>query len=254
MRFLSLGSGSRGNATLLQSGETLLLLDCGFTRKELQRRLSLVDLACDDIDAILLTHEHSDHLRGAQALSRHHAIPVWATAGTLRGSEWAESSELHQINANSGDFRIGDIRITPFTVPHDAAEPCQYVFADSCKRVGILTDAGSVTSHIVSQLQQLDALLLEFNHDQQMLRNGPYPRSLQLRVGGDHGHLSNAQSIGLLGQLDHQNWQHLVAAHISEKNNDPQLVRSALDSFDTSMASRFSVLNQEKPSRWFDLG
>ena len=254
MRFLSLGSGSRGNATLLQSGETLLLLDCGFTRKELQRRLSLVDLACDDIDAILLTHEHSDHLRGAKALSRHHAIPVWATAGTLRGSEWTESSELHQINANSGDFRIGDIRITPFTVPHDAAEPCQYVFADSRKRVGILTDAGSVTSHIVSQLQQLDALLLEFNHDQQMLRNGPYPRSLQRRVGGDHGHLSNAQSIGLLGQLDHQNWQHLVAAHISEKNNDPQLVRSALDSFDTSMASRFSVLNQEKPSRWFDLG
>ena len=254
MRFLSLGSGSRGNATLLQSGETLLLIDCGFTRKELQRRLGLVGLACDDIDALLLTHEHSDHMRGSLALSRQHAIPVWATAGTLRCNQWLETSELHQINANSGEFRIGDIRVTPYTVPHDAAEPCQYVFDDSRSRVGILTDAGSVTSHMISQLQQLDALLLEFNHDPHMLRNGPYPVSLQRRVGGDHGHLSNAQSIDLLGRLDHQNWKHLVAAHISEKNNDPALVRSALDSLDASISARFSVLQQDSPSHWFDIG
>lgn len=254
MRFLSLGSGSRGNATLLQSGETLLLVDCGFTRKELQRRLGLVGLACEDIDALLLTHEHSDHVRGAQALSRHHGIPVWGTAGTLRRSEWLETSELHQINANSGEFRIGDIRVSPFTVPHDAAEPCQYVFADGHSRFGILTDAGSITSHILSRLRQLDALLLEFNHDLQMLRNGPYPLSLQRRVGGDHGHLSNAQSAGLVDQLDHHNWKHLVAAHISEKNNDPALVRSALDALDPSLGSRFSVLLQDNPSQWFDLG
>ncbi|MEJ2315652.1 MAG: MBL fold metallo-hydrolase [Gammaproteobacteria bacterium] len=254
MRFLSLGSGSRGNATLLQSGETLLLVDCGFTRKELQRRLGLVGLACEDIDALLLTHEHADHVRGAQALSRHHAMPVWATAGTLRCSQWLETSELHQINANSGEFRIGDIRISPFTVPHDAAEPCQYVFADGHSRFGILTDTGSITSHILSRLQQLDALLLEFNHDLQMLRNGPYPISLQRRVGGDHGHLSNMQSAGLVSELDHHNWKHLVAAHISEKNNDPALVRSALDSLDPSLGSRFSVLHQDNPSQWFDLG
>jgi len=254
MRFLSLGSGSRGNATLLQSGETLLMVDCGFTRKELQRRLGLVGLACEDIDALLLTHEHSDHVRGAQALSRYHGIPVWGTAGTLRCSEWLETSELHQINANSGEFRIGDIRVSPFTVPHDAAEPCQYVFADGHSRFGILTDAGSITSHILSRLRQLDALLLEFNHDLQMLQNGPYPLSLQRRVGGDHGHLSNAQSAGLVDQLDHHNWKHLVAAHISEKNNDPALVRSALDALDPSLGSRFSVLLQDNPSQWFDLG
>ena len=254
MRFLSLGSGSRGNATLLQSGETLLLVDCGFTRKELQRRLGLVGLTCEDIDALLLTHEHADHVRGAQALSRQHAIPVWATAGTLRRSDWLETGELHQINANSGEFRIGAIRVSPFTVPHDAAEPCQYVFADGRNRFGILTDAGSITSHILSRLQKLDALLLEFNHDLQMLRNGPYPISLQRRVGGDHGHLSNAQSAGLVAQLDHHNWKHLVAAHISEKNNDPALVRSALDSLDPSLGNRFSVLHQDNPSQWFDLG
>lgn len=254
MRFLSLGSGSRGNATLLQSEETLILVDCGFSQKELQRRLALVGLDCSHIDALLLTHEHSDHMKGALSLSRRHAIPVWATAGTLRACDWHDDCDLHQFNANESDFRIGEIQVTPFTVPHDAAEPCQYVFSDKRHRVGILTDTGSVTSHIVSRLQGLNALLLEFNHDLQMLRNGPYPRHLQYRVGGDHGHLNNTQSTGLVGQLDHHNWEHLVAAHISEKNNDPMLVNSALDEVDTALSGRFSVLEQDVPSKWFNLG
>ena len=159
MRFLSLGSGSRGNATLLQSGESLLLVDCGFSLRELTRRLAMAGLGIEDIDALLLTHEHSDHIRGAQSLSRQHGVPVWGSAGTLRACSWHEGSKLHQINANASDFRIGGIRVTPFTVPHDAAEPCQYVFSDLKHRFGILTDTGSVTAHIVSRLQGLDALL-----------------------------------------------------------------------------------------------
>jgi phosphoribosyl 1,2-cyclic phosphodiesterase len=253
MRFLSLGSGSRGNATLLQSGTTLVLVDCGFSLKELQKRLAMVGLAVDAIDALLLTHEHADHMKGALSLSRRHAIPVWATAGTMRACNWHESCHLHQINPNASEFRIGDIGVTPYTVPHDAAEPCQYVFGDSRHRVGILTDAGSITSHIVSQLQGLDALLLEFNHDPDMLRAGPYPPSLQRRVGGSHGHLSNAQSTSLVAQLDHAGWRHLVAAHISEKNNDSRLVRSALSSVDPALAGRFSELAQDVPSDWYEL-
>lgn len=253
MRFLSLGSGSRGNATLLQSGESLLLVDCGFSLRELTRRLAMAGLGIEDIDALLLTHEHSDHIRGAQSLSRQHGVPVWGSAGTLRACSWHEGSELHQINANASDFRIGGIRVTPFTVPHDAAEPCQYVFSDLKHRFGILTDTGSVTAHIVSRLQGLDALLLEFNHDLRMLHNGPYPPSLQRRVGGSHGHLNNAQSAGLIGQLDHHNWKHLVAAHISEKNNDPQLVRNALGEVDAALDGRFAVLDQHSPSDWFEL-
>jgi len=252
MRFLSLGSGSRGNATLLQSDETLVLVDCGFTLRELQRRLALVSLDIEQVDALILTHEHSDHMKGALPLSRR-GIPVWATAGTLRRCQWHETSELHQINANASGFRIGEIEIMPFTVPHDAAEPCQYRFSDRRHHVGILTDTGSITSHIVSQLQGLDALLLEFNHDIDMLRNGPYPYALQRRVGGDHGHLNNGQSMQLVERLDHDNWQHLVGAHISEKNNDPGLVRSELDRLDSALSARLSVLGQDAPSGWFEL-
>lgn len=253
MRFLSLGSGSRGNATLLQSEETLLLVDCGFSLRELNQRLAGTGFGIDDIDALLLTHEHSDHIRGALSLSRRHAIPVWATAGTLRGCDWADTSELHQINANERGFRIGDIHVTPFTVPHDAAEPCQYRFSDRRHCVGVLTDTGSITSHIVSRLRGLDALLLEFNHDVRMLQNGPYPPSLQRRVGGSHGHLNNGQSAGLIGQLDYHNWKYLVAAHVSQKNNDPLLVRTALGEVDAALAGRFAVLDQDGPSRWFEL-
>jgi phosphoribosyl 1,2-cyclic phosphodiesterase len=253
MRFLSLGSGSRGNATLLQSAETLLLIDCGFTLKELQRRLETVSIAATDIDAILITHEHADHVRGAPVLARRFQIPVWATSGTAKCVKWGSGVELHQFNANVGHFRIGSVDIKPFTVPHDASEPCQYAFSSQNRRFGMLTDAGSITSHILEHLDDLDSLLLECNHDPLMLQNGPYPPALQVRVAGNHGHLNNLQSCELVKQLERKNWQHLVVAHISEKNNHPDLVRSSLLNVDQTLADRLHLLQQDHTSDWFEI-
>lgn len=253
MKLLSLGSGSGGNATLLQSGTTTLLIDCGFSLKELELRLAQRDLEASCIDALLLTHEHGDHVKGAAVLSRRYKIPVWTTAGTSRGCKWHQDSHIHHFHANGASFRIGEVDVTPFTVPHDASEPCQYVFQANRKRLGILTDTGCITTHIVSQLQGLDALVLEFNHDINMLEKGPYPPFLQRRVGGNHGHLNNCQSADLLRQLDHHRWEYLICAHISAKNNAEQLVRDAVEGVDASLNERLRILEQHGPSQWFDL-
>ena len=253
MKLLSLGSGSGGNATLLQSGGTTLLIDCGFSLKELESRLAKADLTASCIDALLLTHEHGDHVKGAATLSRRYNVPVWSTAGTSRGCKWHQDSQLHHFHANGNSFRIGAVEVTPFTVPHDAAEPCQYLFQANQKRLGILTDSGCITSHIIAQLQGLDALVLEFNHDIKMLQQGPYPPFLQRRVGGNHGHLNNYQSADLLRQLDHQRWKYLIGAHVSEKNNAEHLVRDAVESVDNSLSERLQILNQNVPSQWFVL-
>jgi len=253
MRFISLGSGSRGNATLLQSGETLLLIDCGFTLKELERRLNSIDLSPVDISALLITHEHSDHVRGAALLTHRYQTPVWATQGTSQAVKWKEVTQLNEFNANAGSFRIGSVTVTPFTVSHDASEPCQYTFAAHNRRFGMLTDTGSITSHIVEHLKGLDSLLLECNHDSGMLENGSYPPALQKRVGGNHGHLNNLQSCSLIEQLDRPHWQHLVAAHLSEKNNHPDIVRKEIIDVDQSLGERLKVLDQDKPSQWFEI-
>jgi len=253
VKLLSLGSGSGGNATLLQSGGTTLLIDCGFSLRELESRLANADLSASAIDALLLTHEHGDHVRGAATLSRHYNLPVWTTAGTSRSCKWHQDSQLHHFHANGNSFRIGEIDVTPFTVPHDAAEPCQYRFQANQKQVGILTDSGCITSHIVTQLQGLDALVLEFNHDIKMLAQGPYPPFLQRRVGGSHGHLSNCQSADLLRLLDHQRWKYLIGAHVSEKNNTTHLVKEAVDDVDRSLGERLQILEQRGPSQWFVL-
>lgn len=253
MRLLSLGSGSRGNATLLQAGGTTLLIDCGFTLKELEARLALVDLEISTVDALLLTHEHGDHVRGAAALHRRYSTPVWSTAGTSRGCSWGSGADIHHFHANGGSFHIGALEIFPYTVPHDAAEPCQYVFQSRRQRLGILTDAGTVTAHMLAHLQGLDALLLEFNHDREMLAQGPYPYFLQRRVGGSHGHLSNCQAARLLQRLAHQQWKFLIGAHVSEKNNAEPLVRSAVHAVDASLGERLCLLGQNQPSGWFDL-
>lgn len=254
MQFCSLGSGSRGNATLLQAGETLLLIDCGFSAKQLELRLDLIGVQASQIDALLLTHEHGDHVRGAPVLSRRYNIPVWATPGTSSGCQWHDDVDLNLFNPHSGGFRIGDVDVTPFTVPHDAREPCQYVFNAAGKRFGMLTDVGTITPHIVEQLSGLDSLLLEANHDLEMLANGPYPRSLQARVSGSHGHLNNGQSASLVERLDSaSNWTHLVCAHISEKNNHPELVRKSFSAVDDALAARMTILVQDGPSAWFEI-
>ncbi len=228
MRFASLGSGSHGNATLVEAGATRLMIDCGFSCKETEKRLQQLEVAPDSIDAILVTHEHSDHISGVARYSRRYGTPVWMTPGTEAVHQGGEVAELNLFNSHRS-FRIGDMDIQPFPVPHDAREPCQFVFSDGQHRLGLLTDTGSITRHMVEALEGVDALILEFNHDPGMLADGPYPPGLKARVGGDFGHLSNRQAADLLGRLDLGRLKLLVAAHLSEKNNHPDLAREHVE-------------------------
>ena len=253
MRFASLGSGSRGNATLIQAGETCLLLDCGFSVKELEKRCSQLQFDIRQIDAVLVTHEHSDHVKGLGALARKCGMTVWMTHGTWRNAHCGDIPDLQLFGSHTSGFTIGDIRVTPYAVPHDAREPVQYTFRYNQYKLGILTDAGSLTPHLVATLDGMDALLVECNHDLDMLRNGPYPPRLQARVGGDYGHLSNRQAGELLSMIDHSSLQHLVLGHISEKNNTPELALDAVLQHASTLQSRVAVLEQDGGSDWFHL-
>jgi phosphoribosyl 1,2-cyclic phosphodiesterase len=253
MRFVSLGSGSRGNAALIESGNTRILLDNGFALRELERRLEQVRIPADSIDAVLLTHEHQDHVRGVGPLARRYRVPVWMTAGTSHQGRCGDLPSRHIINSHGGLFRIGDIDIEPFPVPHDAREPVQFVFSSRNRRLGILTDAGNWTPHILELLSSCDALFLECNHDDGMLADGPYPPALQRRVGGPLGHLSNRQAAEFLAKLDHGRLRHLVASHLSEKNNRPDLVRETLTTVSAGIEERLAFALQDEISDWFHI-
>ncbi|WP_330178269.1 MBL fold metallo-hydrolase [Candidatus Vondammii sp. HM_W22] len=253
MRFASLGSGSRGNATLVEGGGTRLLLDNGFAAREVTRRLELLDVAADTLDGILVTHEHQDHIRGVGALARRYQIPVWITHGTHRLDRCGQLPDLRLIHSHQDAFTVGGLTVQPYPVPHDAREPIQFVFQDKTSKLGILTDAGRVTPHILEMLVGCDALLLECNHDLEMLAQGPYPLSLQRRVGGELGHLSNLQAAELLAQLDHGRLQHLLIAHLSEKNNRFQCVLDTLMSKVPELEERLRFTSQGQVTGWFEI-
>lgn len=227
MRFAYLGSGSGGNSALICEGGTQLMLDCGFTRKEAEARLERLGIAPAELTAILVTHEHSDHIGGVARLARQYRVPVYMTHGTYES--WGDRKVPRVEFFNSHEpFSIGDIEIQPYPVPHDAREPCQFVFSNGQRRLGILSDAGSVTLYMKEMLSGCDALAVECNHDVEMLRIGPYPPGLKNRVGGSLGHLSNDQCADLMQALGAEGLQHLVATHLSDKNNRPELARAAL--------------------------
>ncbi len=253
MRFATLGSGSRGNAHLIETTQVRVLVDCGFPAKEIERRLSQLNVDADSLDAILVTHEHTDHIRGLGPVARRYKLPAWMTSGTYLGSKCGDLPELHTIDSHAGGFFIGDLEVLPYPVPHDSREPCQFLFRCAKQRLGILTDVGHITPHIVANLSNCDSLILEFNHDTEMLAAGPYPPSLQHRVGGSHGHLNNQQSVELLDQLDLARLQHLVAAHLSEKNNTRQRVTQTLLQAHDQLESRLSIADQHTTAGWFTL-
>lgn len=226
MRFAMLGSGSRGNCTVIQAGSTTVLVDCGFMLREAEARLARLGIDVRTLTAVLVTHEHADHIGGVARLARKHRLPIYMTPGTLAGWKDAPAPRTQCFSPHES-FAIQDLHVQPFPVPHDAREPCQYVFSDGRFRVGVLSDAGSVTPHMRQILGGCDALMLEFNHDVQMLADGPYPPKLQERVGGPLGHLSNAQSAELVRSIDSSRLRHLVLTHLSEKNNTPALALAA---------------------------
>lgn len=228
MRFASLGSGSAGNALVAEAGGTVLLLDCGFGLRETVMRLARLGLEPEQISGILVTHEHDDHLSGAFRFSARFRIPVHITYGTLAASGDVPQEAIVKTIDSHSSFGIGDLEVHPYPVPHDAREPVQYVLGDGARRLGVLTDTGSSTAHIETMLTRCEALVLECNHDLDLLMNGDYPRSLKQRINSRLGHLDNDASAKLLGRLDQSRLQHVVAAHLSEKNNRPELVRAAL--------------------------
>ena len=249
MRFALLGSGSRGNGMVVEVGSTLLLIDCGLSVTQVKRRMANLGKLPEELTAIVVTHEHSDHVSGVTALVRSYDLPIWSTAGTSQAAGLGELSDCRLFDCHA-PFDVADVEVTPFPVPHDAREPSQFVLSDGHRRLGVLTDVGSLTTHIVACLDGCDAMVLECNHDTAMLAAGDYPPSLKHRVGGRHGHLSNEQAADLLTKMDTSRMQHIVAAHLSEKNNTPHLARNALSEALNCEANWIAVADQDKGLAW----
>jgi len=234
LRFRSLGSGSSGNATVVEGhcGKrvTRLLLDCGFGLRQLDSRLAQAGLSASQISAVFITHEHGDHIGCARQFALREKRPVWMSPGThaALGEPAFEGWLRHAQDGIPID--LGDLQIMPFTVPHDAREPLQLSCTDGAQRLGILTDLGHATAHVLEQLVGCQALLLECNHDTDLLATSAYPDFLKQRVGGRYGHLSNADAADIAKAVCHSGLKHIVAAHLSSQNNRPDLARSALSS------------------------
>lgn len=252
MRVASLGSGSKGNSTVIEGREGRLLLDLGFGLKETIRRLARLDLTPIDIDAVVVTHEHADHINGVAPFSRKFNIPAYMTPSTYDPKRMGPLPALKPIQYEQA-FSIGSISIEPVVVPHDAREPCQFIFSEGGIRVGVLTDLGHVSSHVRDRYHDCDLLLLECNYDRDMLASGPYPAALKRRVGGDFGHLSNHQAAELVGSLNLARLQNLVISHVSEKNNQPELAKAALTGVLCDWQGALMTASQSDGFGWIEL-
>jgi phosphoribosyl 1,2-cyclic phosphodiesterase len=255
MRFASLGSGSDGNCLLIEAGSTRILADCGFALNETVARLARRAVDPGSIDAILITHEHEDHIGGAARFARKFDIPLWMTHGTAQAAA-AACADLKGLTIFDCHrrFAVGDIEIEPYTVPHDAREPAQFVFGDGAARLGLLTDAGSLTAHMQAVLSGLDALVLECNHDLDLLWNGGYPQRLKERIAGKFGHLDNGTAAQLVASIDCKRLQHLVAAHLSKQNNTPELAVAALARALDCAPDWIGVATQSNGFEWRQIG
>jgi phosphoribosyl 1,2-cyclic phosphodiesterase len=254
MRFSSLGSGSEGNALLVAAGRTQIMMDCGFGLQDTLTRLARLGVSPVDLSGIVVTHEHGDHISGVARLARKYNLPVWLTHGTLRTqtSAFAGIADIREIDPHLA-FAIGDIEVIPYSVPHDAAEPVQFVFNDGMRRLGVLTDTGCSTAHIEQTLSGCHALVMECNHDTDMLMNGDYPYTLKQRVGGRFGHLNNREAASILARLDLSRLQHLIAAHLSRKNNTPELAVQSLSAAAKCETSWVGVATQEEGFAWREI-
>jgi phosphoribosyl 1,2-cyclic phosphodiesterase len=250
LKFASLASGSRGNALLVEYDDTLLMIDCGLPLKVVEERLRAVGRTPQDVCAVLVTHEHTDHASGVYKFARRYNTEVWMTPGTASALGSAPHTRL--LSAHR-PLEIGAIRIEPFPVPHDAREPCQFVFVAGGRRLALLTDAGHVTPHMMERIEGCDAIGVESNHDLESLRNGPYPESLKARVASRFGHLNNAQTIDLVGRLDQQRLQWVVALHLSERNNSPEHVRAAFGPVVREARYPLHLATQDEATGWHGL-
>ncbi len=256
LRFTVLGSGSAGNAVVVESEGRRLLVDAGFSCREIERRLARVGASRDGFDGLLLTHEHGDHVRGAARFARRHRVPVYATAGTLEALDLGEDAETRVLR--SGEPReIGPFAVEPFGVPHDAREPVGFVVEDAAGgRLGLVADLGTRSCLAWARLSDLDALILETNHDLQMLRDGPYPWPLKERIASRHGHLSNREAAEGVVDLVSDRLRWVVLYHLSRTNNLPALAAEEIGQTlaRAGCGAGVRVSAQDEPTEWLDLG
>lgn len=253
VKFCVLASGSSGNAALLATENTRILVDAGLSMRELGKRLQAAGEELARIDAILITHEHSDHVAGLPVLSRRLKKPCYLTRLTVPTIDWGPSEPALQEFQAGASFSIGDIDVQSFSIPHDAVDPVGYCFQAQGIRIGIATDLGYIPESIKYHLRQTDLLLLEANHDLDMLKVGPYPWSVKQRVMSRVGHLSNLGMQDFILQDFNAETAHLVLGHLSEQNNHPEIVRMvATQSLEQrGFATRLSIAEQARPSEVF---
>ncbi|HLI86567.1 MAG TPA: MBL fold metallo-hydrolase [Bryobacteraceae bacterium] len=250
-----LASGSSGNAALLATNNTRILLDAGLSVRELNRRLALAGEDIGRLDAVLITHEHSDHIAGLATLARRKEFraPVYLTRLTAPAIDWGEAKPRIETFQAGATFEIGDIEVNSFSVPHDAADPVGYCFEANGARVAVATDLGYMPESVKYHLRRADLLLLEANHDLDMLKVGPYPWSVKQRVMSRVGHLSNLVMAEYLGQEFSDRATNLVLGHLSEQNNHPEIVRDlatqALD--ERGLRTRLTIAGQHEPTEVF---
>lgn len=256
MRLVVLGSGSGGNALVLESGSRRLMVDAGFSCREIEKRLAKVGIEAAGFDGLVLTHEHSDHTRGVKRFARRHDVPIYATAGTLEGLGLGDNGLRVHVLASGRSVEVGSFVLEPFSIPHDAREPIGLVVEDAAgRRTGLVADLGARSQLAWGRLTDLDALILESNHDLDMLRSGPYPWHLKQRVASRHGHLSNREAAEGIPELDSSRLQWVVLYHLSRTNNLPAL---ALDSVGEALSregspAQIRVADQFEPTAWMEV-
>lgn len=258
LRFKNLGSGSTGNATVVE-GRTgtvarRLLIDCGFGLRQLQARLAQAQLQPEDLDAVFITHEHSDHIGCALSLVTRHRIPIWMSQGTYAAIGAPDLEGLLHLAHDMHAIDLGTFQALPFTVPHDAREPLQVRCSDGVRHLAVLTDLGHASAHVLQQLRGCHAIMIEANHDPDLLAASRYPAFLKRRVAGPYGHLANTAAAEILRAVRHPALQHVVAAHLSVQNNAPPLARQALSGALGWPEAAIAVASPVQGTEWMMVG
>lgn len=252
MRFTSLASGSSGNCLIVECGATRVMMDCGLSIADTKARLESRGLAPSDLAGVVVTHEHDDHLGGVARFAKRYAIPVYLTRGTAQWLPEDFPAVLVRFIDSHTPFAIEALQVEPFPVPHDAREPVQFAFTDGSSRLGVVTDLGTITQHVVEKLSGCHALVVECNHDLDMLMEGPYPIGLKHRVAGRFGHLCNADAGRLVAAVERSSLRHLIAAHLSLQNNKPALAVAALAEAVGCEKEWIGVASQDDGFGWRD--
>ncbi|CAO0820122.1 MBL fold metallo-hydrolase [Desulfarculales bacterium] len=254
LSYCLLASGSKGNAIYVRAGSTAILIDCGLSARELIRRLEISGLEASSLSAILITHEHRDHMSGVRVLAKRLRLPILATRATWDACGDMQSTR-HQPLAAGEAFSLGSLHLQPFSIPHDAVDPVGLVFSAGSARLGLCTDLGQALSLVERRLGGCQGLILESNHDPELLAQGPYPPWLKQRVRSRHGHLSNQQSAELLARIHHRELRLVTLAHISETNNRPELAaRAAAQALEgRQLCPVVAVARQDAPTPLMEL-